>query len=245
MKISFISDTHIVHDGDRRNQALKKFYRHPLVNDSDYIIFGGDIFDYASGFHPEYFNRFKSFFDAIKRFLNEGKQVVFIEGNHDIHLKRNFDEFFNQNALNKNNFEYSQTYFEIKDKKNHLYFTHGDELPGTPEKYIQYKNLIRSRPLQIAANLMPLKLFDYLASNASKNSRGRSSQYEENETLDSFREAAMNIETEANIVITGHSHLLDEYKHKKRAYFNNGFSPKTGKFVYYAAGKTSLKDYND
>ena len=55
----------------------------------------------------------------------------------------------------------------------------------------------------------------------------------------------MNIETEANIIITGHSHLLDEYKHNKRAYYNNGFSPKTGKFIYYAAGRANLKDYND
>lgn len=245
MKVSFISDTHIINDKDKRSLALKDFLNNPLVEDSDYIIFGGDIFDYATGFHPEYYTRFKTFFDGVNKFLNKGKKVVFIEGNHDLHLKRSFDEYIKDNCLNADNFIYSQTYFELQDKKHFMHFTHGDELPGTPEKYIQYKNLIRSRPLQIAAHLMPLMMFDYLASNASQNSRNRSSQYEDHETLDFFRQGAMSIDTDANIIVSGHSHLLDKYKENNKTYYNNGFSPETGKFFYYASGRASLKDYRD
>ena len=49
MRISSISDVHVVNDQDDRAKVLKSFLTNEKVLNSDYVIFLGDVFDCLVG----------------------------------------------------------------------------------------------------------------------------------------------------------------------------------------------------
>lgn len=236
MKIASISDTHIEKTGDDRETFLDSFLTDERVMSCDIIILNGDIFDYATGYHPEYQVRFSRFFQNIASLMSNKTKIVFIEGNHDLHIKKNFDHLIKDQNLDSKYFDYSRNEYLVTDEESgkKLLFTHGDEIPGSSTDYIRYKEIIRSYPLRIIANILPLWLFDYLAIRASSNSRRKSSKYSEEESLTFFRDNAMKLAPKADIIVLGHSHISDEYRVDGKAYFNNGFAPSSKNFFYYS-----------
>lgn len=245
MNIVSISDLHIVKTGDIGEVSLQSFFSHPLVTSSDIIVLNGDVFDFAAGFHPEYYHRYSDFFVSIKRLMSSGIKIVFIEGNHDAHIKENFLRFIKDHNLNQTYFEYCPYFFKTRAKDRDLYFTHGDETPGASETYLKYKQAIRSPLASKVANLLPLFLFDYLASRASKNSRSKSSRYSEMETKEFFRNSGISAarKVSADICVLGHSHIADHYQKDSIEYFNTGYAPKSRKFFSYRDGNARLESF--
>lgn len=242
MKISSISDIHMSEEESEREVILCQFLEDTRVLSSDYIILNGDIFDYAVGYRPSYFNRYKLFFKALKRILLKKIKVVFIEGNHDLHLKKTFHEFCKRNNLDERLFIYCPQFFQIRDGDTEFYFSHGDEIQGVQKSYLKYKKIIRSTPLKIVAHLIPLFLFDYLAKKASKKSREKSSRYAES-MRGKMRENVLSM-GHKGIIVLGHSHILDEWEYADLFYFNVGFFPKTKVFFHYNGKKPSLVKIN-
>lgn len=222
-------------------EALNDFLCNDFVQTSDMIVFNGDIFDYASGFHPAYWERFQRFFNTLKTLLQASKRIVFVEGNHDIHLEKVFRRFIQTFDGNQENFTYVTSSIVVKANDHHIYFSHGDEIPGSKAEYIKYKNIIRSRAVQIVANLFPLSFFDMLAIKASGDSRKRSNKYNENDTKNFYLKAVKTLKTQYPHVddfVLGHSHLEES-----QDFYNTGFSPKTRKFFYFDGESSSLQSF--
>ena len=49
MRISSISDVHVINDQDDRAKVLKSFLTNKKVLNSDYVVFLGDVFDCLVG----------------------------------------------------------------------------------------------------------------------------------------------------------------------------------------------------
>lgn len=96
------------------------------------------------------------------------------------------------------------------------------------DKYLSYDQIIR------------------IGTKASSSSSRYSRIIDENQVRDKFRNAAVNkIKTSIDKVIMGHSHVCDDFKvnrmDKEIHYLNNGYPPKSGKYILAHDGEISLQ----
>ncbi len=233
MSISIISDIHIKSSNDDADLILRAFCENSKVQNSDLVIFLGDVFDLLIGPHEEYFTEYPYFFNTLDSLLSEGKEVLYFEGNHDLHLKNLFNirysDYLDQSLkLVPNNF-----IKEVNNKK--IYFSHGDDLDLDNYSYQIYKKIINSSLLKFISNkILSYKMIKVLGNKASQTSRKRGAKvYNENKNKQSFRIGAEKKMKEGfDIVVAGHSHIKDLYETNGSIYINNGFALKEKTFVY-------------
>lgn len=230
MKISTISDVHIKASGDEAEELLLKFLRHPLVQQSDCVGFLGDIFDLMCGPHTIYLTQFERVFSAIDELQARGVKVVYIEGNHDVHLKKLFAKKWKKDEV-----IVSQTHVLLQDGSYSYYLSHGDDHEVDNVSYQKYKKLIFSAPLRFVANyLLPYSLLEYVGRKASSKSRKKGFKvFDENRVRARFRAGVETTNPKANIIIGGHSHVKDLYTLKSGStYINNGYALREKVFVH-------------
>lgn len=236
MKISSISDIHIIEDNDSRSQYLQKFLKSREVLSSDYIILLGDIFDLMVGNKKQYLKKFEQTFLSIKE-ASRNKKLIYISGNHDFSLKKILDEYFKEI-----DFEYKTGPKVLKSKDSEVYLSHGDEVDQEELSYQRWKRIYSNRYFQsLIDHVLPYKLIDKVGSNASKNSKKRSSKsfnYKEaklkyQNQLKSFQKI-----NKSDFYILGHTHIeiLTE------TVANNGFVDLHKKFVFFDGESLSLVD---
>jgi UDP-2,3-diacylglucosamine hydrolase len=231
MKISAISDVHVKVPHDEADKLLCRFLSHEKVQDSDYIILLGDIFDLMCGPHKAYLEKFSHLFELIDGLIGRRKKVFFLEGNHDVHLKKLF-----QFKWPKNEIILSQIPIVEKIDGKIYYFSHGDEHEVDNLEYQRYKSLILSPPLEFVANyLMPYFVLNYIGERASKMSRKRGAkEYNEEIVRHRFR-AGVELTTkgEFHFILGGHSHVKDTFQFSNEStYINNGYALKSKSFIY-------------
>lgn len=233
--MSFISDTHIKTAEDYR-AVLGKFFDNPQVAESEHIFLLGDIFDLMVGDHKEYRDQFGDFFDRVNTLLASGKNIYYVEGNHDFHLENLFAEFFNTKR-----FFYYKKGFTKKLGQRSYYFTHGDDLEIGNRSYKVYRAFVGSPPLRLIANhAMPYSILEKLGSRASKKSKMRNKKRKNAEgsishIRDKFRSGAekfLKKNIDIDFIVAGHNHVQDNYLiNDKSTYLNIGYPVKTGEFL--------------
>ena len=243
MSISITSDIHVRDVGSGEYRYLLKFLNHPKVRSSSEVYLLGDIFDLMIGNHGQYISRYQDFFSCIKKMLEEGIKIHFFEGNHDLHLKKMFqNEYFE--FFNKKLFFHERPYStEIEGKK--YFFSHGDEIQPGQYGYKLYKKLINSIVINILVNrIIPFKYVDSIGNYFSKKSREhyRPSAEIENYVRDSFRLGAMSVAAKGfEVVVCGHSHIKDFFLGNQFEnpfiYINNGFAAEENSFIYIENAK--------
>jgi UDP-2,3-diacylglucosamine hydrolase len=235
MRLVTLSDIHIRELNDIGHQCLNDFLAHPLTRGSTHVGLLGDIFDLMAGDHAAYVERFREIFEAVGDLCREGKVVYFAEGNHDMHLDSLFKRLskgWGIEAAHRLQVIPSERLIEIAGRQ--IVIGHGDEYNLTDLTYLKYKAFIKKPWLAfVADHVMPLAILDYVGHRASKTSRAYGHRtYNEEEVRQKFR-AGVESKTpnEAQVVIGGHSHVVDEYAFQDKLYLNNGFPPKSRKFI--------------
>ena len=235
MRLVTISDIHIRSLNDAGYQCLQQFFSHPLTQSATHIGLLGDIFDLMAGHHSAYLKRWKTFFDSIHAFCEQGKIVYLAEGNHDMHLTR-----LCRQATRKWSMEAAKRFIvipqdliiKIGDKT--VLLGHGDEYNRDDATYLKYKAFIKQPWLSVVADyMMPLAFLDFAGERASKKSRAYGEKRFNEESIKiKFREG-VKLMTPANIeiVLGGHSHVLDRWEFDGKVYLNNGFPPKSQHFI--------------
>jgi UDP-2,3-diacylglucosamine hydrolase len=232
MKISAISDVHIKSPFDEADQLLQLFLDHQMVQSSQMVFLLGDIFDLMVGPHEEYFTMYAHLFQKIDHLISHGVQVFYVEGNHDLHLRKLFHSkwsghqfVISQNPIIKT----------IDDKK--YYFSHGDEHEVDNVTYQRYIKTLRTLPFRfLAEHVLSFSLLNYFGKKASEKSRKRGAKYFNSEQVrNRFRSGLIKKTSgEYDFVIGGHSHVKDEYNYLngRGVYLNNGFALNTKSFIY-------------
>jgi len=230
MKIATISDVHVKNPGDKAEELLLKFLEHPLVLKADYVALLGDIFDLMCGPHGIYLEQFQEIFNALDKLQANGVKIIYVEGNHDVHLKKLFEKKWKNNEL-----LLTQTHVLLDDGKNRYYLSHGDDHEVDNVSYQRYKKVIFSSPLRFVANyLLPYSLLEFIGRKASQKSRKKGSERFNAELVRArFREGVSITNPQANFIIGGHSHVKDDYVLPSGAiYLNNGYALKEQVFIY-------------
>ncbi|MBC7429697.1 MAG: metallophosphoesterase family protein [Bacteriovorax sp.] len=250
MKFAAISDVHVKRSGDPAEVLLLAFLRNPDVQSSDVIFLLGDIFDLMIGPHTQYFVRYQDYFDEIKKLIKNGKQICYVEGNHDFHLKDLYRKFFEVNSdLDKNLFSMAP-YFEFFDADKKLYFAHGDDIELGNPSYRAWKALVTSHPLRYYANyLMPHFLIKVIGEYSAEKSRKRNNKRYSTETDLTPIKNNFRFSTETffkkhprQIIVLGHSHVKDHYISVNGfEYVNNGYAQHSETYISIIDGNISFK----
>lgn len=235
MRLVALSDIHIRQIGDSGAKCLDQFFSHPLTQSATHIALLGDIFDLVAGNHTEYLKRWSSVFGQLKIFCDSGKTVYFAEGNHDMHLERLFESLGKTWAPESaRRLIVIPTELRISLNDLTVLLSHGDEYNQEDTTYLKYKKFIKKPALRFVADyLMPLSILDYLGNKASKKSRAYGERtFNEVEVRAKFRRGVSElVASDIDVVVGGHSHVVDHWQNGATTYLNNGYPPKSKVFV--------------
>lgn len=236
MSIVTISDLHLKNNDQEAINLWKKFVFSKETAASQTIILLGDIFDLMIGGKSQYLDYYAFFFDSLKNLINSGKRIIYLEGNHDFHLERVFEEFIEKNNLDRKKFIYRKDEFEMKVFEKNYLFCHGDIIDHKNESFKKWKKIYRSKILEFIVNrVLPFHVIKRVGARASKNSKRRNRvKFNYEESKEKYREGANFVLSDRyiDIVISGHTHIKDYYETKnQKIYVNNGFPKRNKCFI--------------
>ena len=234
MKISVTSDVHIRESNPEARVYLENFLKNPKVQNSDYIIFLGDIFDLMVGAKKQYLKEFDFFFLAIKKMAEEGRKIIYIEGNHDFHLEDVFKK------INSSQIKVIRTNYELEDKGKRIRFEHGDELDLYNKSYKRWKKIYSSSLMGFLLKfIFPYWMIRGVGNRASTNSKKQSSrtfslEFEKKKYRENFKKYS---QANVDIFVMGHTHIQDHYEFNGKVYLNNGYPPAHNQYIYIENGQ--------
>jgi UDP-2,3-diacylglucosamine hydrolase len=241
MSICSISDVHIKEVGDPAHELLMSFLKHPKVRSAEVVVLLGDIFDLMVGGFSEYEQQFPDIFKQIVHLAKEGKRIIYLEGNHDFHLKNLIAHLKNTHNLPETSIELHSAEYVVNFKNGkRVFLSHGDEFDTNPS-YIRYKKFIRGRFIELLLEgLVSHSFVRAVGQRASKKSRKRNIKKYENAqgqitVRDNFRSWLTEFakENPYDLLVCGHSHYEDSYALSENSYYmNNGYFPVSKKFIF-------------
>jgi UDP-2,3-diacylglucosamine hydrolase len=235
MKIALISDLHIKHSCDESTKILKSFFAEDNVHNSDIVVFLGDIFDLMLGDHKEYYSKYNYFFSSVAEFLNLGKKVIYFEGNHDLHLDKLFQSYFTANSINQENFQLVKDEYIIQTSSKKILLMHGDQLDKSLSYKVWKKFLGSNMAKYLASNILSYNGLTQIGSWSSRKSSSLKKRNFNHEIFkDKYRAAAidiLNLRSDINIIVCGHTHIKDHYEVETKQYFNIGYPVRDREYV--------------
>ncbi|PIS11843.1 MAG: UDP-2,3-diacylglucosamine diphosphatase [Bdellovibrio sp. CG10_big_fil_rev_8_21_14_0_10_47_8] len=209
MQAWFVSDIHLRDINERNSVRLLRFL-HFLLKDSEatHLFLLGDIFDLWVGDSDLFQRKFQAIVDALAELKKKGVEVIYFEGNHDVHVKRFWEEKFSIPVFVEHKV-YHLGPFQVR-------LEHGDYINPKDIKYLKYLELIRSKKMEKVAHVVPGKFWDQVGSWSARKSRKRSSgqrQNNEQNLREMIRLYAQDKSQEQSFdyIITGHMHIRDEF----------------------------------
>jgi UDP-2,3-diacylglucosamine hydrolase len=183
----------------------------------------GDIFDLWIGDSDVFQMKFQAVVDAIAALKRKGIEIVYFEGNHDVHIH----DFWQRRLKIPVHVDYQV--IELGPYK--IRMEHGDYINSQDQAYLRYLKVIRNPKVAQLALKLPGHFWNELGQAASKISRKFSSERRRDagdhlrQMIRDFAQAKFK-ETPYDFIITGHMHVRDEFEFeaqgKKRISINLG-----------------------
>lgn len=210
MKSWFISDLHLKSAHERNGYILLRFLFYLNLSPKEHRLFLlGDIFDAWVSDGPAFVEHYKLIIDQIAKFKNNGGDVYYFEGNHDVHI----DVFWTK-QLNIPVIEDIE-YFDLDGLRVRL--EHGDFINPDDKAYRQYRRLIHHPWVEFLGHNLPSRFWKWLTEAQSGRSRKKSSRY----AVENFEKISKLIRSYAEVtykekpfdlIVTGHMHIFDDYE---------------------------------
>lgn len=128
------------------------------------FVLNGDVFDFCYGGGRYFRRKYEDIGAALERLAARGTRVVFVEGNHEFHMReagwRNVEIVVDRDLL------------VTLPSGVRIKITHGDLLSGDP-LYAAFRALVKSRFARACANLIPGAWLDAYAMRHATISRSR------------------------------------------------------------------------
>lgn len=206
----FVSDLHITSPDDPTARRFLDFLKR-LSRDgrASHLFLLGDIFDLWLADHRYFVDRYRPIVDEIVRLRDDGVDIQYFEGNHDLHLGRFWAD---QLGLTVHG---GPVYTELAGLR--LRLEHGDQMDPDDRGYRFLRWFLRTPPLRFLICRLPGKLVARLGERASVTSRAYTSQTKtisEEDAIDKIRAhaALAHDERPFDMLISGHVHIRDDYR---------------------------------
>lgn len=206
-RVYFVSDLHIRDSQEKKAQIFLRFlFFLAEQKESVTLVLGGDIFDLWLGDHKYFIEKFKPIIQALSGLIKNNHKVYYFEGNHDLHLKKYWQEGLGITV-------YSDPEFFLFDQTV-VRFEHGDQMDPEDHGYHFLRWLLRTPVLTFLIMNLPSLLVSKIGQLASQASRNYTDRLRDEERIRKVVHHHAEIifdEREFNLIIHGHVHLQDEY----------------------------------
>ncbi len=173
------SDVHIQHMADRRGRLLLDLIER-LSSEVEVLVLNGDIFDFCFGDAAYYRRKFRPLGEALEAAAKRGIRVVFVEGNHEVHMDRS--------GWSGVEFVLARDFALTLRSGERIKISHGDLITEDP-LYRAFRGLIKSQFARRAASYIPGGWLDAYSLRHAKISRSqdRYRTLNHQRILDAFR----------------------------------------------------------
>ena len=205
----FVSDLHIMSPDCPRAALFMSFLKSLSGNtNASHLYLLGDIFDLWVADHRYFIDRYGEIINELRRLKNEGVDVAYFEGNHDLHLK-----YFRADQLGLT--VHSGPAYVVLDDKT-VRIEHGDQMDPDDKGYLFLRWFLRTTPIRLLIRYLPGRLIARIGDRASATSR----QYTSTAKSIDAQQAIAKIRTHAgkahsikpfDLIISGHVHVRDDF----------------------------------
>ena len=207
-KSFFISDLHLRPDSKRNREILLRFF-HSLTSEPNPITLFllGDIFDVWVADHSVFIKQFEPEVNAIADLVQRGHNIVYVEGNHDLHLDHFWAKKIGCHVYTK------PQYF--KQGETVIRAEHGDLINLEDESYLKWHAQMRSPWLRFLGRWLPGSFWVWVGERYNAKSRPRNDlRMQQDDIVGMIRNHAPRSfeEQPFDYVVTGHMHVRDEFE---------------------------------
>ena len=205
----FVSDLHIMSPDCPRAQLFVSFLKGLSGNtNASHLYLLGDIFDLWVADHDYFIDKYGEIINEICRLKDEGVDVSYFEGNHDLHLT-----YFWANKLGVTVYS-GPTHVRLGESTVRI--EHGDQMDPDDKGYLFLRWFLRTPPIRLLIRYLPGRLIARIGDRASATSR----QYTSTSKSIDAEQAIVKIRTHAtkahsikpfDLIISGHVHVRDDF----------------------------------
>lgn len=215
MKAWFVSDIHLKNINERNSQTLLRFLHSILSKErpATHLFLVGDIFDLWVGDSDMFQRQFQSLVDALVNVKKMGVEVIYFEGNHDVHVKRFWEGKFGIPVyINHKHFNLGPWNVRVE---------HGDFINPDDTTYLKWVEFMHRPFMEKIAHIVPGKIWFEAGAYASRRSRKKSVVRRER-NLEGLRAKIRTYaekvyaEDTFDYLVTGHMHLKDDYNFDRK-----------------------------
>ncbi|MFK8139394.1 MAG: UDP-2,3-diacylglucosamine diphosphatase [Bdellovibrionales bacterium] len=201
--VYFISDIHLNSNMDNRYGILIAWLK-SIEEEKARLVMLGDIFDLWVGAHEYFITEYSELIESLRRMLEDGWEIHFFEGNHDLYLKKFWEQDL---GMSVHGDEHIVNWQGLR-----IRMEHGDKANPDDKGYLFLRSFLRNPVTSFVLNHIPGKIIGGIGDKASKASR----RYTDTIDVDSkelIRKYAERLSEESNfdVLITGHTHQKDIY----------------------------------
>lgn len=202
----FLSDLHLKDINEQKAQNLLRFFISAKKKPNDIVFFlVGDIFDLWIGSHSYFIKKFQPLVKAIQDFVSAGGEVHYFEGNHDLHLKKFWQDELGVIVHS------SPEYFHLDE--DIVRIEHGDQMDPEDKGYLFLRAFLRTRLMTALALSLPGFIVSWIGQNMSRSSRSYTNSLRDpQKILRTIHSHAQKVfqQRPFQALIAGHVHLRDE-----------------------------------
>lgn len=208
LRAYFVSDIHITSPECPRAYLFLSFLK-ALSGSSNitHLCLLGDIFDLWVADHPFFIDRYREIVDEIARLKNEGVEISYFEGNHDLHLCHFWAD---QLGLTVHDGPVIARLGEFV-----LRLEHGDQMDPDDRGYLFLRRFLRTSPIRFLARRLPGSLVSRIGDRASAKSRNYTSSAKSIEPATAIKKIHVHArkafaEEPFDLIVSGHVHVRDD-----------------------------------
>ena len=206
----FVSDIHITSPADARAQLFLDFLgRLSGANGVSHLFLMGDIFDLWVAGHRFFIERYADIIAEIRRLRDDGVEIHYFEGNHDLHLERFWADELGLTVHS------GPAVVSLGNLT--LRLEHGDQMDPDDRGYRFLRWFLRTPPVRFLICNLPGALIARVGDRASATSR----VYTNEMKVISDADAITKIRTHArlahanepfDVIVSGHVHVRDDFE---------------------------------
>ena len=208
MNVWLLSDLHLKSDQEPSSKFFIQFLNQvsSMASPKDTLILLGDIFDLWVGGHSVFYFKYKNVVDAIQALKSKGVRIIFIEGNHDLHIEPFWKDKLGAEV-------YVEAYYLELDGLT-LRLEHGDEINLEDLAYLRLRSFLRHPILKFLGHHLPGAFWSYLGRKASQTSRkvsekSRRQEGQDQKMIQMIRDHTLRAYKEKpfDLIVSGHMHV--------------------------------------
>jgi UDP-2,3-diacylglucosamine hydrolase len=206
----FFSDLHLHSSDQRETQTLLKFLRNlKSTADCSHLFMVGDIFDLWIADHEYFINQFRPLINEIKRLKSLGVEIHYFEGNHDLYLKKFWQDDLGIEV------HAQASYFQLGSWN--LRVEHGDQMDPEDKGYLFLRWFLRTPFMVGLAHHLPGSWVALIGKWASHKSRHYTTHIKVTNTERNHQVIRAHAETNYaekrfDYIISGHLHSRLDFK---------------------------------